>query len=145
LSGYEGQLGAGMVITGGASQLKNLDLYLTQKLKIPVRKTAAKKTLVNNSPDLINDPSFTQALGMLLLANEDCELVMVDSSEEDSQKEERSVSGGWFGGKKKKPRMEKNEKNEKKEKKPKQEKQEGGFFSKMEDVFGNIFTEEDDE
>ncbi len=154
LSGYEGQLGAGMIITGGASQLRNLDLYLTQKLKIPVRKTSAKKTLVNNSPDLINDPSFTQALGMFLLANEDCELVMVESSEEDPQKEARSVSGGWFGGKKKKPRNDKNErkernerneKNEKKEKKPKQEKQEGGFFSKMEDVFGNIFTEEDDE
>ena len=71
-SGYEGQLGAGLVITGGASQLKNLDKYLTEKLKMPVRKASAKKTLFNNAPDFVNDPAFTQVLGMLLMGNEDC-------------------------------------------------------------------------
>jgi len=138
LSGYEGQLGAGIIITGGASQLKNLDLYLTQKLKMPVRKASAKKTFINNAPELINDPSFTQALGMLIFAGEDCELQMTEASEA-TEEESMSASAGWFGGKKKKP------KSNKKEKKPKPEKQEGGFFSKMEDVFGNIFSEEEDE
>ena len=71
-SGYEGQLGAGLVITGGASQLKNIDKYLTEKLKMPVRKASAKKTLFNNAPDFVNDPAFTQVLGMLLLGNENC-------------------------------------------------------------------------
>ncbi|MDR1517997.1 MAG: cell division protein FtsA [Dysgonamonadaceae bacterium] len=73
LSGYFGQLGAGLVITGGASQLKNLDLYLVEKLNMPVRKASAKKMMINNSPELANDPAMTQALGMLLLAKEDCE------------------------------------------------------------------------
>ena len=74
LSGYENKLGAGVVITGGASQLKNLSEYLTQKLKMPVRKATAKKSYINNAPDLLNDPSFTQALGMLLLGEENCML-----------------------------------------------------------------------
>jgi len=138
LSDYEGQLGAGLIITGGASQLKNLDLYLTQKLKMPVRKASAKKTFINNAPELINDPAFTQALGMLIFADEDCELQMTQASEA-TEEESRPASSGWFGGKRKKP------KSDKKEKKPKPEKQEGGFLSKMEDVFGTIFSEEEDE
>ena len=140
LSGYEGQLGAGLIITGGGSQLRNLDLYLTQKLKLSVRKALAKKTLVNNAPELINDPSFTQVLGMLLTAQEDCELVRVESMDESESEDNRSFTGGWFSGNKKK-----NPKTEKKEKKAKPEKKEGGFISTMENVFGNIFTEEDDE
>ncbi|MBK5195557.1 MAG: rod shape-determining protein, partial [Proteiniphilum sp.] len=142
LSGYEGQLGAGLIITGGASQLRNLDIYLTQKLKLSVRKASAKKTLINNAPELINDPSYTQVLGMLLSAEEDCEQVTVESYDDDERDESRSFSSGWFGGSKKN-----NPKPEKKEKKPKPKpvKKEGGFISKMEDVFGNIFTEEDDE
>ena len=139
LSGYEGQLGAGLIITGGASQLRNLDIYLTQKLKLSVRKAAAKKTLINNAPELINDPSYTQVLGMLLSAEEDCGQVLVESYDDEGD-ENRTFSTGWFGsGKKKAPKP------EKKEKKPKPQKKEGGFISKMEDVFGNIFTEEEDE
>ena len=68
---------------------------------MPVRKASAKKTLVNNSPDLINDPAFTQALGMLLFAVEDCELpVEVISEEKDEDRKESS--SGWFSGKNKK-------------------------------------------
>lgn len=137
LSGYEGQMGAGLIITGGASQLKNLDLYLTQKLKMPVRKASARKTLINNAPELTNDPSFTQVLGMLIFANEDCELAAQETSE--MKEERKETSSGWFTGKSRKP------KNEKKEKKQKPEKQDGGFFTKIEDVFGGIFAEEDDE
>ena len=73
LSGYKDQLGAGLVITGGASLLKNLNLFLKDKLNMPVRNASAKKTLVNNSTELANDPSFTQALGLLLFGNDNCE------------------------------------------------------------------------
>lgn len=139
LSGYEGQLGAGLIITGGASQLKSLDLYLTQKLKMPVRKVAAKKSFVNNSPELINDPAFTQALGMLLFADEDCELQVTEVTETVDEESKSSTSSSWFSGKKKKT------KSEPKEKKPKPEKQERGFITKMEDVFSGFFTEEEDD
>lgn len=88
LSGYKDQLGAGLVITGGASQLKNLNLFLKDKLNMPVRNASAKKTLVNNSPELANDPAFTQALGLLLYGNDNCELeeVIEDIAEEEYEK-----------------------------------------------------------
>jgi cell division protein FtsA len=137
LSGYEGDLGAGLIITGGASQLKNLDLYLTQRLKMPVRKAVAKKTFINNFPELMHDPSFTQALGMLLSGKENCEMIKPDAGTTENE----NVGRGWFGGKNtksdKKPKADKKEK--------KSEKQEGGFLSKMEDVFGSFFSEEDDD
>jgi len=58
---------------------------------------------------------------------------------EATAEEIKPTSSGWFSGKKKKP------KSNKKEKKPKSEKQDGSFLSKMEDVFGNIFSDEEDE
>lgn len=149
LSGYEGQLGAGLIITGGGAQLRNLEHYLTQKLKMPVRKAYAKKTLVNNAPELINDPSFTQVLGMLLTAEEDCERVTVEIDDDDVREVSRSFTGSWFNGNKNKhPKNEKKEKSpksEKGEKKAKNDKKEGGFISTMENVFGGIFTEEEDD
>ena len=150
LSGYEGQLGAGLIITGGGAQLRNLDLYLTQKLKLPVRKAYAKKTQVNNAPELINDPSYTQVLGMLLAAEEDCERVTVELQDDDEREESRRFTGSWFGGNKhKQPKPKKNEKSaakpEKKGENTQTEKKEGGFKIKMENVFGSIFTEEEDE
>ncbi|MDY9918162.1 MAG: cell division protein FtsA [Proteiniphilum sp.] len=144
LSGYEGQLGAGLIITGGASQLKNLDLYLTQKLKMPVRRASAKKTSINNSPDLMHDPAFTQALGMLLFGEENCEMIKSEPVEVEDEESGRSGASGWFSGIGRNSRPEKKPKPPK-VKKSKPEKQEGGFFSKMEDVFGGIFSEEDDE
>jgi cell division protein FtsA len=138
LSGYEGQLGAGLIITGGASQLRNLDLYLTQKLKMPVRKATAKKTFINNAPDLISDPAYTQALGMLMFANENCELPVKEATEE-KREETRESSSGWFRGK----GTGKTSKNSDRESKA--ERQQGGFFTKFEEVFGGMFTEEEDE
>ena len=145
LSGYEDQLGAGLIITGGASQLKNLDLYLTQKLKMPVRKASAKKTFINNSPELIHDPAFTQVLGMLLFGKDDCEMIKPETHEDDDGRTDKSSgSSGWFSGRNMKP-MKKN-KPHKEGKKPKQDKEEGGgFFSKVEGMFGGLFAEEDDE
>lgn len=145
LSGYDGQLGAGLIITGGASQLKNLDLYLTQKLKMPVRKASAKKTAVNNSPDLMHDPAFTQALGMLLFGEEGCEMVKPELVETEEEEDSRPGSSGWFGGKGKNSKAERKPKAAK-EKKARPEKEEGGgFFSKVEGMFGGLFSEDDDE
>ncbi|HTN68483.1 MAG TPA: cell division protein FtsA [Dysgonamonadaceae bacterium] len=125
LSGYEDQLGAGLVITGGASQLKNLHLFLEEKLGMPVRKTSAKKTFIHNSPDLANDPALTQALGLLLFGWENCEEQVVE--------EERAVEE-----KIPEPRGAKKSKNATKMRA-------GGFFTKVENMFGGMFDDEDDE
>ena len=77
LSGYQDRLGAGLVITGGASQLRNLIPFLENRFKMTVRSASAKKTLVKNYPELANDPSFTQALGLLLSGKDNCEVEVV--------------------------------------------------------------------
>lgn len=143
LSGYQPeQLGAGLIITGGASQLKNMDLYLKEKLGMPVKKASAKKNFINNSPELTNDPALTQTLGLLLMATEDCEEIII----EDSEDNENDVSGEdtnrgrriGFGNMKK---------DREKPKKEKKERSSSGanLFSKIESAFGNMFSEEEDQ
>ena len=131
LSGLENELGSGMIITGGASQLKNMSEYLTHKFKMPVRKATAKKTYINNAPDLINDPSFTQVLGMLLFGEESChfeEEHVHDDYDDDisSGNEERESREPAKAAKKIK----------------KTQKQ--GIFSKFGDMFENMFSDEDE-
>lgn len=72
-SGYGDQLEAGIIMIGGASQLKGLDEYLAEKAQLPVKKGVAKRVYINNAADLLQNPIFTQALGLLLFANENCE------------------------------------------------------------------------
>lgn len=138
LSGYADSLGAGLIITGGASQLKNMDDYLVQKLKIPVRRTTAKKTLINNFPDLVNDPSYTRVLGMLLLGDEDCEQGVAEVPKEyvdyDEEADDKSQSS----------RSQKRRKENAKTKKQKSTKEGGGFLSNMENFFGNMFSDDDE-
>jgi len=125
LSGYQDQLGAGLVITGGASELKNLNLFLKENLNMPIRNASAKKTSVNNFPELANDPSFTQALGLLLYGWENCEEQLIEEEiwqEETEKQKPKSVRKPKQGGKKR-----------------------GGFFTKMENMLGGMFDDEDDD
>jgi cell division protein FtsA len=117
-----------MIITGGASQLKNMTDYLTHKFKMPVRKATAKKTFINNASELINDPSFTQVLGMLLFGKESCHYedrhVYNEYDEEEFSKESE---------KKEYRETAKAVKKTKKTQKP-------GLFSKFGDMFENMFS-----
>ena len=125
LSGLHGQLGAGLVITGGASQLKNLSLFLENNLKMSVRIASAKKTSVNNYPELANDPSFTQALGLLLYGWDDCEEHPVEEEEFDVEE------------KKPEPKL---------VKKPKQlNRTKNEIFRKVGNMFGEMFNDGGDE
>ena len=124
LSGYEDQLGAGIVITGGASQLKNMEEFLKENLNMAVRKASAKKNFVNNFPELANDPSLTQALGLMLSGWENCEEQVVEQEpiEKEEIPKEKPVKKARTSAKKKA----------------------GGFFTKVENMFGGIFDDEDD-
>lgn len=144
LSGYDGQLGAGLIITGGASQIKNMEAYLKDKLGMSVRKASAKKTFINNAPELTNNPALTQALGLLLLANEDCEEIIVEYSDDEEAKQESSRGIRIGFGTRKKPDRTPKEKPVKSPKPPK-ESSSGGLFSKIESALGSMFSEEDDE
>jgi len=74
-SGYLGQLDAGIIVVGGASQLKGLTEYLEDKAQMPVKKGSAQRLYINNVSDLLLNPSYTQCLGLLLFANENCEKI----------------------------------------------------------------------
>lgn len=141
LSGYEGKLGAGIVITGGASQLKNLDLYLKEKLNMPVRKATAKKTFVNNAPEIANDPSFTQVLGMLMFGAEDCEAVEMESEDEEEEETETSTktSRGIFG------KQSHHSEGLKTPKKSKSDKSNKGIKNALGGFLSSMFSEDDDE
>ncbi|MEN9918382.1 MAG: cell division protein FtsA [Bacteroidota bacterium] len=72
-SGYVGQLDAGIIITGGASQLTGLAEFLEEKAQMPVKRGVAKRLYINNVSELLQNPSYAQCLGLLLFANENCE------------------------------------------------------------------------
>lgn len=72
-SGYGDELTAGIVVTGGASQLLGLADYLAEKSKLSVKVGAIKRLYINNATDILQNPSFSQALGLMLFANENCE------------------------------------------------------------------------
>lgn len=72
-SGYADQLEAGIITVGGASQLPGLTEYLAEKSQIPVKRGIVKRVYINNAADLLQNPAYTQSLGMFLFANENCE------------------------------------------------------------------------
>jgi cell division protein FtsA len=73
LSGYGDRLGAGIIMIGGASQMNGLVDYLSEKARLPVKRAVAKRIYINNAAELLQNPVYTQALGLLLFANENCE------------------------------------------------------------------------
>lgn len=72
-SGYGDKLEAGIITIGGASQLAGLTEYLAEKTQLPVKRGVVKRVYINNAADLLQNPAYTQSLGMLLFANENCE------------------------------------------------------------------------
>lgn len=73
LSGYGDQLDAGIIMIGGASQLNGLVDYLSEKAQLPAKRAVAKRVYINNAAELLQNPLYTQALGLLLFASENCE------------------------------------------------------------------------
>lgn len=72
-SGYADKLSAGIIVIGGASQLSGLVEHLEDKSKLTVKRGLVKRVYINNAADLLQNPEYTQALGVLLFANENCE------------------------------------------------------------------------
>lgn len=72
-SGYGDQLEAGIVVIGGASHLNGLIDHFSEKAQLSVKRGSVKRVYINNAADLIQNPVYTQCLGLLLFANENCE------------------------------------------------------------------------
>lgn len=75
LSGYDDKLSAGIIITGGASNLKNLDEVIKKRTKIEKVKTvrSIRNGVTSSNPDLIKkDGTQNTVLGLLYAGNENC-------------------------------------------------------------------------
>lgn len=75
VAGFYDGLDAGILTIGGASQMKGLNEYLEEKAQMPVKRATPKRVYINNASEILNDPAYTQVLGLLLFANENCEQV----------------------------------------------------------------------
>ena len=62
-SGYDALLPAGLVLTGGASQLHSLDLVAADVLQLPVR--FAKPANLRGLVDKLSDPAYSASVGLL--------------------------------------------------------------------------------
>lgn len=70
-TGLLDSLGAGIVITGGASAIKNLDIILKEKFQKDIRIATLKKGLVEKAMQTIADPDYAD-IGQLQKGNINC-------------------------------------------------------------------------
>lgn len=103
LSGYGKQLSAGIIITGGASQLKALPQLLKEKTEMEIRKGGFMNVSFANKSDAVFNPEYVQVIGLLLLGDESCmkerEVVVTDPEKpkEVKSKEPAKPAKGKFG------------------------------------------------
>lgn len=143
-SGYSDQLEAGIITIGGASLLNGLTDYLAEKSQMPVKRGIAKRVYINNAADLLQNPIFTQALGILLFANENCERkeVIAPKAVYTAPVVEQQPVKKVEEVKEEEPEQEEHhpKKNKKEDKK---QKSLFDFFEKIQNFGGTMFKEED--
>lgn len=138
-SGAEIQkLTAGIVITGGASVLPELDILLSKKTGMPVRKSNPLQNIISNPDGIEVEPGDALSIGLLLLGKADC-CVEAAPQIKVVEKQEK-VTDQTFGGFDE-PEIKKKEKPvpEPKKEKPKKEKTTGRFSG----LFKSIFDDDD--
>jgi len=151
-SGYMGQLDAGIIMIGGASQMSGLAEFLEDKTQMKVKKGSAKRLYINNVSDILLNPIYTQCLGLLLFANENCErkepayaeINYFDRSFQANTNNKETVDTD--SGKPKEEREEKKEPVKEVKSKPAKEKKSNGIldlFGKIQNLGGTMFKDED--
>jgi cell division protein FtsA len=71
--GYLKQLGAGIIITGGGAQLKNMRSLVQSLSGVDVRTSAGTHLLTEDSiTDDLRKPSYSQVIGLLSMGTENC-------------------------------------------------------------------------
>ena len=136
------QLGAGIVIAGGASELGYLEELLTEKSNVQVRHALIQKTFVNDSDDLLGDPMYMMAISLMLKGTKPCvsarDVITVEEGDGVTTAETGKINGGkrpFFGSKNPE------DGSDKPPKKPR-----GGLQKKLKEIFTtNLFDEEEEE
>jgi cell division protein FtsA len=85
-SGVADDLGAGLILAGNASKLRNLDQLLQTKTNLPVRFGSHSRFLEDGSNIQYHDISFAPSIGLLLTANKEC-LLKITAPPDPNEKE----------------------------------------------------------
>ena len=112
-------LPSGIVITGGASELRNLPELIKDRCNVPVRPSTIRSGLVRDFENMLGNPTYMTAVSLMLKGTESCVTHQtVLQSEDDSQKEDdkEDTRGGFFRRKKNEPKENKPGKEEKNKK-----------------------------
>ncbi|MDH6307460.1 cell division protein FtsA [Dysgonomonas sp. PFB1-18] len=142
-SDYGDQLDAGIIIMGAASQMNGLVDHLAEKSQMSVKRAIAKRVYINNAAELLQNPAYTQALSLLLFANENCEKKEV--AEPVVQEQPVYTPPVTTRADEPEDDDEPETKKQKKQKKQKDSKQTTlfGFFEKIQNFGGTMFNDEE--
>lgn len=122
-SGYQNSLGAGIILTGGGSQLMGVDTLLKERTGQDVRLGYAEVGVSANSVEGCSNPALATAIGLLRVGMEGEQLrvmtpkadigkqqevvddeVKSDGGDDNKEQEESKEQGKKRGGKKKEPK-----------------------------------------
>lgn len=165
--GYKGKLGAGVVLTGGGSLLKNLDVLLKQQLGCEVRVAVPTQHLTAESLEIVASPKYSTIAGILIDAirkgkTSDIEQreavaepsTIVDPTGGDTYDNIATQSDDHSGYQRHvaqqpvetmDPEYDGEEYPEEPEWEEQDRRRRPGFFGKIKNMFGNMFEEVDDE
>lgn len=142
-SGFNGYLGNGIILTGGATNIKGLEAEMSRTLKH--RMKVENPTKIRGFDN--GDPSFSTVLGVLLEALEKEHQKILGSAEEEAKTQDVKTEEKNIGVEKKVkdqipvteiPSMKVQEKKVKKQVQEKKEKKEG-LFEKAKNLLGELF------
>lgn len=90
-------LGAGIILAGGASALKNLDDLIRDRFKQEVRFSTIRKEWVDDGEEMLGNPDYMTAVSLLIKGTENCAsyiepkeqpIVAIDDEEDEYEEEE---------------------------------------------------------
>lgn len=87
-------LNEGIIITGGASKLNSLVEFIEEKTGLNTRFGVHKEWLHESDADKYSDPSFSQMIGTIVLANENRKLHPLEDKKKKKNKEPKIKKGG---------------------------------------------------
>lgn len=98
-SGYEGKLIAGIVLTGGGSLLKNIELLSEYHTGLPTRRGEPIEQLAHGYTNQIASPIFSTAVGLLSIAIDQMEASATPVMDivDDEEETEDDPNGKWLG------------------------------------------------
>lgn len=155
-SGYKDKLPAGIVLTGGCANLKNIDILFRGHTGYEVRVASPELYVTGDKKELINDPGYSTAVGLLLKAVEDGVSMHVEARQQSvgsttrtngPEKEEPAEIAKPVNKQPQRavPEMEKNDDPFEDEESEDDRTKKKGLFGKIADKFAGMFETIDDE